>query len=63
MITVPLCYAIIYGCSAIGIIYAFVNYYRVKKVDLVKNISIELGNDYGDSEDITLTHEKIGLML
>lgn len=66
MISVAACYVIIYACAIVGLIYAFTNYARVKKVSLKQHTDFEMAVPYSraeNQEEIALDREKILLML
>jgi len=65
MISVAACYALIFSCAVVGLIYAFINYARVKKVSLKQHTDFEMTSLHSKAkdEDIALDRQKILLML
>ena len=67
MISVTACYAIIYTCGFLGVIYALINYIRVRKVMLKDASEYEMSKmgmgAQHTNENITLNQRKITMML
>ncbi len=65
MISVATCYALIYVFGIVGLVYAFLNYARVKRVSLKQHTDFEMTTPYSraNQDEIALDREKILAML
>lgn len=64
MISIQLCYALIYGSCALGIIYAVINYLRVRSISLKEHTDFEMGTmPRSHDEEISLDRHRILAMV